>query len=125
MFPDLKSTFDFVCQPEHEDFIVCAHCGGQFDFQFLYEHYLSSDCLRQGKVKTPLLNGQKIMSATLTFNIRLVDSYSYVSKPLSALPAIFGIEDVAKGDFPHHFNQPKFQHYRGPIPALEWYDPDT
>ena len=41
------------------------------------------------------------------------------------LLVIFGIEDVAKGDFPHHFNQPKFQHYHCLIPALKWYDPDT
>ena len=81
--------------------------------------------MRQGHQKEPLLKGQKITSATLIYNIRLVDSYSYVSKTLSALLAIFGVEDIAKGDFPHMFNQPKFQDYRGPIPALEWYDLDT
>ena len=124
-FTTLKDTFNFICQEKHKDFIVIAHCGGRFDFQFLYEHYLSSEVMRQGHQKEPLLKGQKITSATLIYNIRLVDSYSYVSKPLSALPAIFGVEDLAKGDFPHMFNQPKFQNYRGPIPALEWYDPET
>ena len=46
-------------------------------------------------------------------------------QPLSALSAIFGVEDVAKGDFAHLFNQLKFQYYYGPIPALEWYNSDT
>ena len=53
------------------------------------------------------MKGQKNTSAALIYNIRLVDSYNYVSKLLSALPAIFGVEDFAKGDFSHMVNHPK------------------
>ena len=124
-FTNLTDTFNFITKPEYKDFIAMAHCGGRFDFQLLYEHYLSSEVMRQGHQKEPLMKGQKIMGATLIHNIHLLDSYNFVSKPLSALPATFGIQDASKGDFPHLFNQPKFQNYKGPIPALEWYDPDT
>ena len=111
---------------KHEHFLVMAHCGGRFDFQLLYEYYLSSDCIRQGRdVKPPLMKGQKITAAFLPYNIKLVDLYNFVSRPLSALPAVFGLENTSKGDFPHLFNCPEFQHYIGPIPAIEWYDPDT
>ena len=48
-----------------------------------------------------------------------------VSKPLSALPELFEMNTVSKGDFPHLFYLPKFHNYEGPIPATEWYDPDT
>ncbi|XP_024945855.1 uncharacterized protein LOC112495116, partial [Cephus cinctus] len=49
--------------------------------------------------------------------------------PLSALPKAFGLADAAglkqKGVFPHLFNTPENQHYIGPLPALEFYSPDT
>ena len=53
-------------------------------------------------------------------NIKLFDSYNFVSKLLSALTAIFGEE------FPHLFNQPKYQNYCVQfLPRLEWYEPDS
>ena len=73
VFENLKDTFNFLVQPQHEDFVLLAHCGGRFDFQLLYEYYLSSDCIRQGKeLKPPLMKGQKIMTATLPYNIRML-----------------------------------------------------
>ena len=32
---------------------------------------------------------------------------------------------LRKGIFTHTINQPKIQHYRGPIPALDCYNPDS
>ena len=92
-FTNLHGAFCFICQPSHED------------FQFRYEYYMSGDVIRQRKSKEPLLRGQKIMQATLIYNIKLLDSYNFVSKPQSALPASFWVEDLAKGDFPYLFNQ--------------------
>ena len=88
IFTDLKATFSFICQEQHEDFIVIAHCSAHFGFQFLYKHYLASSIVRQGHQKAPLMKGQIITPATLIYHIRLMDSYSDVSEPLS-LPAIF------------------------------------
>ena len=47
-FTNLKDTFNFITQTDHKDFIVIAHCGGRFEFQLLYEYYLSSDVMQQG-----------------------------------------------------------------------------
>ena len=80
-FTNLKDTFNFITQPDHKDFIVIAHCGGRFDFQLLYKHFLSSDVMRQGHQKDPLMKGQKITEATLIHNIRLIDSYNFASQP--------------------------------------------
>ena len=123
-FYNLQDCMKWICQPHHQNYIVMAHCGGRFDFQMLYEEYLTSSFFRQGKQKDPIMKGQKIQGATLCYNIRLLDSYNFISKPLSALPAIFGFEGQ-KGDFPHLFNLPKHQNYYGSIPALEWFDPET
>ena len=88
IFTDLKATFNFTCQEQHEDFIFIAHCSAHFDFQFLYKHYLASSVVHQGHQKEPLMKGQEISPATLIYHIQLLDSYSDVSEPLS-LPAIF------------------------------------
>ena len=60
----------------------------------------------------------------LTFKcgpITFKDSLCFLPFPLSAFPATFGIEEVKKGYFPHAFNTPEHQDYRGPIPALEYF----
>ena len=50
--PTSKNTFNFMCRPEHKDFIVMSRCGGR-----------------------------EITEATLIDNIRPVHSYDYVLKP--------------------------------------------
>ena len=47
--------------------------------------------------------------------------------PLSAFPKTFGLTELCKGYFPHKFNLPddRYQNYVGPIPALDYYMPDT
>ena len=62
---------------------------------------MSGDGICQWKSKDPLLKGQKCMQSTLIYNLKLLDSYSVVSKPHSALPVLVGVEDLAKGDFLH------------------------
>ena len=45
--------------------------------------------------------------------------------PLSAFPKTFGLTELCKGYFPHKFNLPDHQNYVGPIPALDYYMPET
>ncbi|CAH2012950.1 unnamed protein product, partial [Acanthoscelides obtectus] len=44
--------------------------------------------------------------------------------PLTALPKAFDLKELKKGYFPHLFNTLAHQNYLGPIPALDFYDPD-
>lgn len=44
---------------------------------------------------------------------------------LSKLPKAFGLTELKKGYFPHLFNRTENQNYVGPIPALEYYDPNN
>ena len=43
---------------------------------------------------------------------------------LAKLPKAFGLKELKKGFFPHLFNIPVNQSYRGPIPAKHFYDPE-
>ena len=77
------------------------------------------------KVKYPLLRGNKIVSAVIMNNLKLIDSYAFVSQALSKFPSIFSIEEEQKDFFPHLFNRPEFYSYVGPIPHSDYYTPDT
>lgn len=45
--------------------------------------------------------------------------------PLSAFPKTFGITELKKGYFPHLFNCMENQDYFGPVPAKDYYLPET
>ena len=76
-------------------------------------------------MKPPLLRGNKIVSAYIQNDIKLLDSYNFVSTPLSKFASIFQLEEVKKVFFPHLFNRPDMWDYSGSIPAEEYYQPDT
>jgi len=126
VFQDLASTMKWLSHKDRENSIVIAHCGGRFDFQFIFRDYLvNADIVRLKKTKAPLLKGNKIVSAHIHNDITLVDSYAFVTTALAKFPAIFNIEEEKKGFFPHSFNRPEFWHHVGPIPHSQYYEPDT
>ena len=45
VFKDLQATMQWLSQPEQEGSLVLAHCGGRFDFQFIFRKYLEDDQL--------------------------------------------------------------------------------
>ncbi|CAH2005267.1 unnamed protein product [Acanthoscelides obtectus] len=57
-------------------------------------------------------------------NVKFLDSLNYFPMPLTALPKAFDLKELKKGYFPHLFNTLAHQNYLGPIPALDFYDPD-
>ncbi|CAH2017327.1 unnamed protein product [Acanthoscelides obtectus] len=57
-------------------------------------------------------------------NVKFLDSLNYFPMPLTALPKAFDLKELKKGYFPHLFNTLAHQNYVGPIPALDFYDPD-
>ena len=124
IFKDTKEAMEWLNLPQNEGSLLIAHCGGSFDFQLIMREFLSCGQLRMKKVKSPLLRGNKIITADIQNNIKLLDSYSFVTCALSKFPKIFNIEEEKKGFFPHLFNRPEFYNYKGPIPSWEWYNPD-
>ena len=57
--------------------------------------------------------------------IHFIDSMSFFPMALSTFSKTFDLRELKKGYFPHFFNVPAHQHYRGPLPAKEMYGPHT
>ena len=90
-----------------------------------FDSYLILDELyRQYVVPEQVVNGAKIMSLSINGgDIVFKDSLCFFQMPLSAFPKAFGLVEHKKGFFPHFFNTPANQHYVGPLPDKEHYDP--
>ena len=106
---------------DHQDCIAVAH-----NFQG-YDGYFIQKYLNENGVKYEIvLNGAKIMSLTVPmFNIKFIDSLNFIPMSLAKFPQTFGMSELCKGYFPHHFNKEENQNYVGPIPDVRHYAPDT
>ena len=104
---------------EEQPLIILFHNLKGFDGIFL----LNSLYKAMRTVEEQLTIGAKVLSfksGALVFK----DSLCFLPMPLSSFPSTFGITELKKGFFPHSFNTPDHQDYRGPIPDLSYYDPD-
>ena len=71
------------------------------------------------------MRGAKVLSLTVDmFNIRLIDSLNFIPMKLANFLKTFGIEELAKGYFPHLFNRKENENYVGPIPPAPYYNPN-
>ena len=116
-----KSADEFckwMFKKHHKGFTVIAHYGKGYDFQFVQE-WLVAHSMKPNVV----LNGQKILQLEVKrdYNIRFIDSISFVSMPLRDFPKTFGISELAKGYFPHEFNRDENQTYIGKYPDKKYY----
>ncbi len=102
---------------------VCiAHNARGFDAQFILRYLIEEE---KTQMPSLIMNGTKIISMKIG-NVIFLDSLNYLPMSLSALPKAFGFaDDVIKGTFPHLFNTPEYQNYRGSLPASHFYSPDT
>ena len=102
----------------HKGYTFIAHYGKGYDFQFivawLVEHGVKPNIIQ---------NGEKIMVVEVKhdYNIRFVDSLSFISLPLREFPKTFGLDELAKGYFPHYFNTDENQNYIGSYPDKSYY----
>ncbi|CAH1115486.1 unnamed protein product [Psylliodes chrysocephalus] len=99
---------------------VIGHAGGLYDNQFMLSYILTSTDLKPELIT----RGTKLLLMSVG-NVKFIDSLNYFPMPLSKLPKAFGLKDVKKGYFPHLFNKKENWNYIGPLPALEYYDPDN
>lgn len=100
--------------------IIFAHNNRGYDGHFIVQDYFNRNFEAKPEI---ILNGTKILKFEVE-NIRFIDSLSFFMQPLSALPKSFGLNDE-KGFFPHLFNIPQNQDYKGPLPGIEFYDFDN
>ena len=98
---------------------VLAHNFQGYDGYFVVHQYYGDN-----RIIEQLRNGCKLLQVQHD-RIRFIDSLSFFQMPLSAFPKTFGLLELKKGYFPHKFNHPDHQKYVGPVPALDYYMPET
>ena len=70
-------------------------------------------------------NGGKVLQLTCFKNIRFIDSMSFIPMKLSKFSKTFDLRELKKGYFPHLFNKEENQEYKGPLPPVEDYLPNS
>ena len=107
---------------KHQNYTVLAHNMKGFDGYFLLE-YLISNSIMPSKI---IYAGSKIMHLQVDrgLNIKVSDSLNFLPMKLAALPKAFGLEELKKGWFPHHFNRKENQDYVGAYPEPSYYGYD-
>lgn len=103
--------------------VIClAHNGGKFDCQFMFSHALKN--YKHMKIN-PIMRGTEIISLTID-KIKFLDSFKFFPMPLSALPKAFDLgSSLKKGYFPYLFIMIENMSYIGPLPSVNFYNPDT
>jgi hypothetical protein len=107
---------DFIMS-EPKGSVWVAHNGGRFDNIFLMRELL----VQRKIVPKVIMNGSRIMCMELEErNLKIIDSYLFLSMRLSAFPKALGIKDLTKGFHPYLFTD---LNYIGPMIGLEYFDP--
>ena len=107
---------DFMYAQEKNS-VWIAHNGGRFDTVFLLRELL----INRNIVPKVIMNGNKIMCMELEErNLKVIDSFLFLSMALSKFPDALGIPNLAKGFHPYHFTDLT---YEGPMIGLEYFDP--
>ncbi len=89
-------------------------------------HLILNYLVAEGNEPRLTLQGGKILCLELKgWNIKFIDSLSFLCMPLSNFSATFNLPLVTKGTFPHSFNKPQNYNYVGKLPDLEHFEPDS
>jgi hypothetical protein len=104
---------------KNQDAIVIAHNFKGCDGQFILNHLVHTACIKPSVI----LNGSKILSLEVC-GIKFIDLYNFLPCALAKMHAAFGLTELKKGYFPHFFNTTENQHYVGPYPDPQYYNPD-
>jgi len=110
----------FLISPKFKGYTMIAHNMKAFDGCFLLRYMTEN-----GLTPRPIFSGKKIMSLEVRpLKIRIIDSLNFLPMPLAAFEKAFGLEEAAKGYFPHFFAKPENYNYKGPLPPKDDYGCD-
>jgi hypothetical protein len=110
---------EWLFTKEHAGCIVLAHNFQGYDSYFILE-YLHEN----GVIPEVIMRGAKVLTLSVPmFNIKFIDSLSFIPMRLADFPTTFGLDELAKGYFPHLFNRKENENYVGPLPPAPFYNP--
>ena len=111
---------EWLFTKERADCIIVAHNFKGYDGYFI-QQYLHEN----GIAPEVIMRGAKILTLSVPmFKIKFIDSLSFIPMTLANFPKTFGIDELAKGYFPHLFNKKENENYVGPIPPSPYYNPN-
>jgi len=116
---DFREWLDTLTENDTPQVNVLADNFQGYDGYFVVHQYHSDN-----RIIEQLRNGCKLLEVKHD-RLRFIDSLSFFQMPLSVFPKTFGLTELKKGYFPHQFNRPEHQTYVGPVPALDYYMPET
>lgn len=120
-FYNLNKFCSWAISEKFNNYTFIAHNGRGYDFQFI-QNWAVNEGYKIGADFKAVSNGCKLMLMQFRkFQIRFIDSISFMTLPLRVLPATFDIDECKKGYFPHFFNTKQNQNYIGKIPPREYY----
>ena len=113
--------YEWLFTKEHANCIFIAHnCQGYnsyFILQYLRDHGVQCNVI---------MRGAKVLTLSVDmFKIKFIVSLNFIPMRLADFPETFGVTELAKGYFPHHFNTKENQHFVGPLPDKSYYDPEA
>ena len=110
--PNTRDNFcEWLFQEQNSSSIVMAHNFQGYDGYFILQ-YLH----KNGLVPEVIMRGAKILTLNVPMlDIKFVDSLCFIPMRLANFPKTFGLNELAKGYFPHYFNIEANQNYEGPL----------
>ena len=109
-----------ILNKNYKGFTFIAHNAKGYDAQFIRQE-LDKRRVKYDKITA----GRKILHVMIPhLQIRIIDSLSFISQPLSKFPKMFGLQNIAKGTYPYRFNTKANWSYVGPMPPLEEFLPN-
>lgn len=108
---------EWLISVKHKGYTAIAHNAKGYDSYFILKY-----CVENTMKPYTIYNGTKLMLLDLPqIKIKIIDSSNFVAGPLSDFPKTFCFSELKKGFFPHYFNTPKTQNYKGPLPYIQYY----
>jgi len=114
--------------PSKSKHIFIAHNSKGYDSRLLYIALLPR-LTPEIMLRKPIKRGSKFLRLELFFpttqtTFIFMDSMCHIAQSLKKMPYSLGVDagNIKKGDFPHAFNTPTNQDYKGPLPAIQFYE---
>lgn len=122
IFEDLtciEKFLDYVKKHRVSKVFCIAHNLKGYDGQFILK-----EMSNRNEPILPIMSGSKLIKLVYK-NITFIDSLSFLPMSLAKFPKAFGLENVAKGYYPHFFNTQQNKYYVGCIPPIEYFGTES
>lgn len=119
-FLTLTEFMEYIMKQDKQNRTYLAHNGSKYDVQFIMQ-YLEKNLIPHSFVPTPS-SMHAYLSVTIAFGgsvqSTFIDFRHFMPGSLKNIGLSFGLS-VAKGDFPHHFNNGYNDTFVGALPATD------